>query len=466
MGKKSPFSYTIQAFHKSVTGSCILVSVNYPDGNSNRFIVDCGNFQGKDQYESNYSFGFNPEKLDFVLITHNHADHMARLPLLVKKGFKGPIYTSYVNTQLIPPALNDSAKVLKSIAKLRNEKVLYSESDVKSTLAQILPVSWNKAIQVGENINCFFFKNGHILGAAMILVEISYPGYENINIIFTGDYSPQNTFFDVPILPKWILDLPLSVVIESTYGNKNSQDVKSVFKENVVSALKNRKTVMCPVFSQGRAQEVLYYIKKLQNTGEIDKNIPIYLDGNLAIKYTEKYKRCEDISPNMRDFLPENFSYVTDVSRETILNDGLQKIILSSSGMGSYGPAQVYIPELVTKRNTLIHFTGYCAEGTLGRKLLETKQGEPVVVGGRMLKKMADVRSTAEFSAHAKADELIEFLQQFKKLKMVLINHGEPNVKEEFASRVLDEVSAKNVGILGDYAFRLDRYGYVKSLPM
>lgn len=467
MGKKSRFSYTIQAFHESVTGSCILVTVCFPDGSTNRFIVDCGNFQGKDQFESNFNFGFNPEKVDFALITHNHTDHTARLPLLVKKGFNGPIYTSHVNTVLLPPALVDSAKVLKSIAKLRNEKVLYSEGDVKDSLGQIVSVSWNKTVQLSENINATFFRNGHILGASLILVEMSFPGYENIYILFTGDYSPKNTFFDVPELPKWVRDLPLTVVIESTYGNKNSNDVQSVFKDNIISALNSRKIVMCPVFSQGRAQEVLYCLKMMQNNGDIDTNIPIYLDGNLAIKYTEKYKKSEDISPKMRDFLPENFSYVTDSSRDELLSDNSQKIILSSSGMGSYGPAQIYIPELLSKENALIHFTGYCAEGTLGRKLMEAKPGTPVVVGGRMLKKMADVRSTSEFSAHAKADELIELLHKFKDIKMVLVNHGEPEVKEIFAERVLDEVSTKNIGILGgEYAFRLDRYGYVKSLSV
>ena len=440
MGNKSRFSYTIQAFHEGVTGSCIMVCVNFPDGSITRFLVDCGNYQGKEQYESNFKFGFAPEKIDFVLVTHNHTDHTARLPLLIKKGFEGNIYTSHMNKVLMSPALYDSAKVLKSIAKLRNEKALYTEGDVKDTLGHISSMSYNKPQSVTDNITVTFLKNGHLLGASMIFVEFSFPGYESIYLLFTGDYSPKNTFFDVPEIPEWIRKLPISIVIESTYGDRNTTDVEKVFSSNIIKAIKNRKTVMCPAFSQGRAQEILYKLKCMQQTGELDRNIPIYIDGNLLIKYTEKYKKCEDITAAMRDFVPENSSYVTDDTRDDILKNSDQKIIVSSSGMGTYGPSQVYIPELITRRNVLIHFTGYLVEGSLGRDLINAVEGNTLIIGGRARKKMADVRSTAEFSAHAKADELIEFLQQFADLKMVLINHGEPKTKEVFAARVLEEV--------------------------
>ena len=134
--------------------------------------------------------------------------------------------------------------------------------------------------------------------------------------------------------------------------------------------------------------------------------------------------------------------------------------------MGTYGPAQTYIPHFLSDEKALIHFTGYCAEGTLGAKLKEAKHGELLKVSGIMIEKKAKVEFTAEFSAHAKADELIDFLKQFENLKMVMVNHGDQDTKAVFAKRVMHEVQPKQVGILGEcYAFRIGAYGFIKSYP-
>lgn len=466
MGNKSRFNFTIESFSQGVTGSNILICIQFPDGESKRLLIDCGMFQEKEYSNQNENFAFYPNKIDAALITHNHADHIARLPFLVKNGFEAPIFTSLTNVELMPPALEDSCKVLRNLATFKKTQCFYSDSDVSKTISMLKPCNWEVPISINQNIKCTFFKNGHLVGATLILVQISFPSYEDINILFTGDYKSSNMFFSVPKLPKWVLDLPLTVVIESTYGDKNSNDIEFCFNKNVISAINNNSTVICPVFSQGRAQEVLYELTRLQESSLLSTEIPIFLDGNLAIKYTERYKNCPDILPNMRNFLPENFSYVDKDLRESLLYNTESKIILTSSGMGSYGPAQIYIPEYITRKNALIHFTGYCAEDTLGYKLKKAQNGTAVNVGGRVLKKSAQVEFTSEFSAHAKADELISFLNQFSDLKMVLVNHGAPTVKEKFAARVLDEVHTKDVAILGKgYSFRLDRYGFVKSFP-
>ena len=167
----------------------------------------------------------------------------------------------------------------------------------------------------------------------------------------------------------------------------------------------------------------------------------------------------------MEDFLPENLIYVDYDLRQSILYSNKPKIIVTTSGMGSYGPAQTYLPVYLTKKNALIHFTGYTAECTLGYKLKNTPRGEVVEIGGLFLKKMADVEYTSEFSAHAKQDEMLEFLKQFADLKMVLINHGEKETKKIFANKVLKEIDTKYVGVLGDgYTFRVDHYGFVKTI--
>lgn len=133
--------------------------------------------------------------------------------------------------------------------------------------------------------------------------------------------------------------------------------------------------------------------------------------------------------------------------------------------MGTYGPAPLYIIKYIRGEKNLIQFTGFTAEGTLGSRLKNAKEGEMVSVGGMLVMKIAKVEYTTEFSAHAKADEMIEFLKQFTDIKLILVNHGEPAVKEKFAKRIIKEIDPKNIGILDrEYLYRVNAYGFVKTM--
>ena len=177
------------------------------------------------------------------------------------------------------------------------------------------------------------------------------------------------------------------------------------------------------------------------------------------------FRVTDYIKEEMWNFLPENLTFVDRTSRAEILESEEAKIILTSSGMGSYGPAQEYIPEYLTRGNALIHFTGYTTEGTLGARLKEAEVGTPVQIGGTLVKKRAQVEYTTEYSAHAKADEMIDFPKKFKHLELVLVNHGEADTKQIFAERIINEVDTDRVGILGcGYFFRVNHDGLVKSM--
>lgn len=466
MGNKARFHADIMAMHPSVTGSCNLVIVKTPDKDTIRFVVDCGMFQERQHNSLNETLPFHPEHVDFCLVTHNHVDHVGRLPFMVKNGFYNPIYMTETTSKIIPLALYDSSKVLQDMAKRNNSKRIYNEPDVHKTLRLIQPCNYFESIQVHPNVVATFFPNGHLVGAAIILVQISYPEYDDINILFTGDYNNKNIFFDVPPLPQWVLDLPLTIVQESTYGNMDSTEVTETFKQNVLDCVNNDGTTVALVFSLGRSQEILYILKQMQESGDLSLDIPIYFDGKLAFKYTSIYLNDGlDNRPEMKNFLPKNLTYVDKTSRPDIVQSSARKIIVTTSGMGSYGPAQVYIPEYLLRKNALIQFTGFTAPSTLGARLKETEEGSSVEVGGLIARKKARVEYTTEYSAHAKADEMIAFLQQFKDLKLVLVNHGEENVKHVFAERITEEVHAKHVGLLGrDYFFRINHYGLVKTL--
>lgn len=466
MKKIERFYADVMAIHPEVTGSCNLVVVKLPNGETIKFVVDCGLFQEKEYSELNKSFPFDSQNIDFVLITHNHVDHTGRLPLMVKNGYRGEIYTTEDTSKLIPLALDDSYKVLRDTSKRRGTSPLYNDEDVDMTKKLIRSIPYSKEVLVNNHVKVTFFVNGHLIGAAMILVQIVDEKSSPINLLFTGDYNNKNFFFDVPDLPQWVLDLPLTIIQESTYGYMNSTCIKKVFKENILRCMERGGTAVVPIFSLGRGQEILYEVKLMQDSGELDADIPIYFDGKLGIRYTHLYLNGSlNIKEEMKEFLPKNLTFVDKLRRSEIVDDKNRKIILTTSGMGSYGPAQVYIPEYIQRKGDLIHFTGYTSEGTLGSKLKNAEFGDDVEVGGLIVKKLAEVDYTTEYSAHAKADEMIEFLQKFNNLELVLVNHGQDDVKVKFAKRILNEVETKYVGILGrDYFFRVDRYGLRKTL--
>lgn len=460
------FYCDIMSLHNEVTGSCFLLIVKKPNEVTQKFVIDCGLFQEERYNELNRSFPFNPDEVDAVFVTHNHVDHTGRLPFLVKKGYDGPIYTTEPTAIFLPLALNDSQKVLRDTSKRQHREVLYSESDVDRTLKMVKPCEFGKPIQIAEGVRATFLKNGHLIGAASILLQLNCKGHDKINILFTGDYNNKNMFFNVNVIPKWVRELPLTIVQESTYGYMDSTETKECFKSNVLKCIKNGGTVVAPVFSLGRSQEILYEIKSMQESGELDEDIPIYFDGKLAIKYTNLYLNAElGINKKMKDFLPKNLTYVDKASREQVVNSRKCKIILTTSGMGSYGPAQIYIPAYISRENCLIHFTGYTAEGTMGNRLRTAQKGSVVEVGGLIVKKKADVEYTSEYSAHAKADEMINFLKQFTDVKLLLINHGATEVKQIFAERCVDEVNPCVTGIIDRERFyRLNGHGLVKTL--
>ena len=466
MGSKERFYVDIMAMNPEVTGSCNLVIVKLPNGETVRFIVDCGLFQEREYEELNQELPFNTEDVNFCLVTHNHVDHTGRIPFMVEKGFYKEIYATETTCKLMPLALYDNLKVLRDVAKRKNVKCLYKEESVEKTIEHLKPCKINETIKIGKYIKVTFLSNGHLLGAASILVQVIYPKYEKINILFSGDYNKKNMFFNVRKIPAWVRRLPLTVIQESTYGNMDTCEIRKCFKENILKCIKENGTVVAPVFSLGRAQEILYELKSMQKSKDLDVEVPIYFDGKLAMKYTNLYLKGElEIKNNMKDFLPENIAFVNKDNREQVLTSKDRKIIVTTSGMGSYGPAQLYIPEYIKRKGALIHFTGYTAEGTLGANLKNAQHGETVEFGGCLLVKRAEVEYTNEYSAHAKSDEMIEFLQQFEDLKLVLINHGETKSKKEFSKKVLNEVNTKDVGILGrSYFFRINPYGLVKTL--
>lgn len=468
MGNRLKMYLDIMACHSEVTGSCFLCIVRFPNREKIHFVVDCGLFQEEDYLSNNYDFPFDCENLKFALVTHSHVDHVGRLPLLVKKGFRGKIYSSRQTARILPLALFDTQKILAETCKRHHEKRVYSTDDVERTLAQITGTEYNNKCQITPNISAVFLPNAHILGASMIFVEISYPGETPINVLFTGDYAVKNDFVDTSVIPEKIRNSRLNVLIESTYGTTSVKDVDyGYFQEKMIEGISTKSTVLIPVLSLGRAQQILFEIKKLQDNCNLDESIPVYFDGRLAQRYTKMFIREKLIKESMLDFLPKNLIFVTSDTRQKVLEDHeTKKIIVTTSGMGTFGPAQVYIPHYISDEDSMIIFTSYVSEGTVGRILKDSLKGESVIINGLVRKKLSEVFYTTQFSSHAKSEELLELLGQFSNLRAVIVNHGESDVKENFANMVYKEISTRNVGIISrDILFRIGPFGIEKTIP-
>lgn len=441
--------------HTEVTGSTLLLIIRLSSGKIVKGLIDCGAFQEPNYQAENSKLIIDPKQLDFVCITHAHMDHAGRVPLLVNKGYERKIFCTNGTAEFLPYALHDNLKIMRDKSRRNNEKVLYFAEDVNKTMQLIEKKEYDETFSVHPKVKITFLENGHLLGASLILIQIE--DEENVNLLFTGDYNNKNVFFNVKSIPQWVKDLPLTIVTESTYGDKTTQECLEEnggnnFDYNIIEASKENKSILIPAFALERTQEILYRIRCIQEQGYL-KDYSVYLDGSLAIIYTELLKLGRIKNLKVQDFLPGNFSYVVNsVMRSEIINSRSNKIIVTTSGMGQYGPAQIYIPEFIVKQNSLIQFTGYCAQGTYGRKLQE----ESVYSN--------TVKFTAEFSAHAKKDVLLSLISQFSDIKAVLINHGNNEAKLKFKEYLEKEISKNSYILNKKIGYRVNAYGIMKEL--
>lgn len=458
MKNKPAFKAYLSAYHNEVTGSRLLVVVEFPNGTTRRILVDCGYFQEIKYRHLNYVDDLNPESIDAMIITHNHIDHTGLIPKFVRYGYQNKIYMTKITQELCPAFLYDCCEQQEENAEDMRQrcpdeadkfKPLYYAEDVDKATDLFVGVSYRKTLEIFPGIKMTYFENGHILGAGMVLLQCHYDGMQDINFFFTGDYRRKNCFYEVPPLPKWLRKLPIIMVHESTYGSTNSNEIKKCFKDNVLTAFEKKQDILIGAFAQGRMQEMLYFFKCLEDEGLLPEDYVICVDGPLGIKTTHKYQSILSwYNPSKADFLPKCVEFVSPKDRSHLPFDGRHKIIITTSGMLSNGPAHYYVPIYLAKENAMIHLAGYAAEETLARKLLETKRADSVKIGGVVIEKKCIVKTTREWSSHITADDGIEFINEFENIIFLAVNHGEENCRNTFAKRVLEETPVKEVGLI------------------
>lgn len=422
---------------REVTGSKHLLRIN-----GKNILMDCGFFQGhrKKAREKNEKFLFDPKKIDYVILSHAHMDHSGLLPMLVKQGYKGPILCTAATRDLCTYMLQDSAKIQESEVDfmLRHKKEvvlpLYGMEDVLPTISQMMTVPYNMKHKVCEGVNLTFLDAGHILGSAMLVLELEENGNKK-TLTFTGDLGRKG----LPILkdPSYI-DKTDILITESTYGNrfhKFIDDVDQYLEDLLKKAIARGGKIIIPAFALERTQEVVYYTHLLIKSGRIPK-IPIYVDSPLATNVTDVFRahpECFDkevydefFKNNKNPFGFGMLRYTNSVEESKSLN-GIHgpMIIISASGMCEFGRVLHHLNNNLADPKNLVLIVGYQAQNTLGRKLVNGDKS--VKIFGEMVDVKAEVAVVDAFSGHADRSDLIDFVSHVKGVKEVFVVHGEEN---------------------------------------
>src|SRR6056297_583059 len=458
----------------TVTGSCHYIEIE-----DKKILLDCGLFQGKKEVEElNYEdFQFNPGEIDYLFLSHSHIDHSGRIPLLVKKGFKGKIYATKPASDLCTIMLMDSAHIHEVEAEWKTRKALrkgeeevlplYNTKDAEESLKYFKPILYNQKVEIDENITLRFKDAGHILGSAIIELWIKENGQEE-KLVFTGDLGMKNK----PILrnPDIIDDCDY-LIIESTYGDRLHEEVENRTRNLVnilTDTIKKNGTVVIPSFAVGRTQDIIYELNKYYDgdgeEGKLLKDIPVYIDSPLATKATEIFnKNAQAFDKEARDYIMKgdnplffkNLHFTQSVDDSKALNISTEpKIIISASGMCEAGRIRHHLKHNLWRNNAAVVFVGYQADGTLGQRL---KQGEKEVkIFGEEIKVKANIYSIEGFSGHGDRDDLIAWLKEIKTTpKKTFIVHGEDDAREDFAEAIKTEIGIDTIIPKKDEEFKV-----------
>ncbi|MGI6712729.1 MAG: MBL fold metallo-hydrolase RNA specificity domain-containing protein [Bacillota bacterium] len=438
-----------------VTGSCYLI-----EHGKTKFLVDCGMFQGpKKLKEKNYgSFPFNPEEIDFVLLTHAHIDHSGLIPKLYKAGFSGHVYATYGTVELCNVMLPDSGHIQEMEVERKNRKnqrlglplisPIYTVEDADECTQYFIGIEYEKEFEPRPGIIVKMRDAGHILGSAIFEIKF-LDGEKESKMVFTGDLGRINR----PIVndPALVEEADY-LVIESTYGDRlheqleNNVDNNADFLADIINETLNRNgNVIIPSFAVDRTQGVLFTLNRLI----IDKKINpqgIYLDSPLAIaateifcRYPEYYDKETTAFMKKHGACPFDLGMIT-YSRSAEDSKALNEIkngaiIISASGMADAGRIKHHLKHNLWRPECTIIFAGYQAEGTLGRRLVD---GEKIVrIHGEEVKVNAQILKLEGYSAHADQQELINWLKEFKKIpEKIFVTHGEEQVSLNFAQEL------------------------------
>jgi metallo-beta-lactamase family protein len=428
-----------------VTGSCYLIEFG-----SNKYLVDCGMFQGEGSEEKNESnFPFDASEISGVFLTHAHIDHSGMLPKLRKKGFHNKIYATPATTDLCKVMLEDSAHVQESEAndenKIRKKESrplinpIYSINDAKQTQKLFNKVNYGKKLKIDSNVSVRFRDAGHIVGSSIIELFIKDNGEEK-KLVFSGDLGQWNSIL---VKSPELIEKGDYVFIESTYGDKLHEPFKKsldTLKKAINHTYKKGGKLIIPSFAVERTQQLIYAFKMLQKNKEFPKE-KVFLDSPLAIRVTNIFDKYHEVfNENLKGiknpFNFQGFKTTQPVGESKKINSyGKPCIIIAGSGMVTGGRVKHHLKHNIGDKKNAVLFVGYQAEGTPGRDIIEGVKN--IEIMGDNIPIKSKIYKIESLSAHADYKELIRWLEGFvEKPKKVFIVHGERESSEAFKKKL------------------------------
>ena len=447
---------------------------------NHKILLDCGQFQGGKEMDrmNEEPFPFNPAEIECVILSHAHIDHCGRLPLLVKRGFKGPIYCTDATADLLDVMLKDSAYIHEKDAEWQTRKnlrtgkppvePLYTIQDSEAALRLVKPILYDQLVELNPDMKIVFNDAGHILGSAITELWVT-EGDKTSKIVFSGDLGVENR----PILrdPVKIKKADF-LIMETTYGNRLHPENATSIDELIKITLKTIKrggSVIIPSFAVGRTQELIYqfnmFYEHHPEYADTLGKVYVYIDSPMATTATEVFKKNAQVfddetkayimsGDHPLDF--PNLRFTRNTADSQMLNqDKTSKIIISASGMCEAGRIRHHLKHnLWDSRNSIV-FVGYQAEGTLGRMLVEGAKevklfGEPIMVG-------AEIYNLEGFSGHADQKGLLDWLGGFQKEpKHIFLVHGETQSKIDFAAKVKEVFGYEPIVVNGNTEYELE----------
>ncbi len=445
------------SFHgaaRMVTGSKHLLELN----NGTKILLDCGMFQGnpKEANALNCEWGFNPNEIDFLVLSHAHIDHCGLIPKLVADGYTGKIFCTPATFDLTKILLLDSAHIQKQDIFYHNKKrvkrgestvqALYTEEDVTRALGNFELVEYNTERELMPGVSFTYTDAGHIIGSAAIHLKITDSKKET-KITFSGDVGRYN---DELLRSPETFPQADYLILESTYGDSLHEDAmvkdKKLLDVIMDTCLKKRGKLVIPAFSVGRTQELIYALNRL----EISKALPeidFFVDSPLSVEATAVMKKHQsELNKKFQEYLkrdnePFDFKrlhYIQNVEESKDLNMRKEPcVIISASGMADAGRVKHHIKNVISNSRNTILIVGYCEPRSLGGKLM--RNYSEVTLFGEPYEVRAEIQVMRSMSAHGDYEDLCQFLacQNPDAVKKMFLVHGEYDVQQTFRSKLL-----------------------------
>ncbi len=464
----------------SVTGSCHVLTTE-----KSKLLLDCGLYQGSDYLDelNREPFGFDPKEIDYVVLSHAHIDHSGRLPLLVKKGFRGKIYCTDATADLLDIMLKDSGHIQEKETEWKNrkneragrplEEPLYTAKDAEIALRYVQPVIYDQLIEPSEDVKIVFNDAGHLLGSAITELFVTENGESN-KIVYTGDLGRKNR----PILrdPTLIKKADF-VILEATYGDR-VHELESAnmdkFIDIILKTTKRGGNVIIPSFAVGRTQELIYLFKRYyeehDNVRKDLEKIPVYIDSPMATNATDIFRRNAQVfdeetrayllsGDNPLDF--ENLHFTRTTEESIALNfDPTPKIIISASGMAEVGRIKHHLKHNLWNPLSSVVFVGYQSVGTLGRSILDGDKD--VSIFGERIHIEAEIYNMEGLSGHADREGLLEWVGGLQRPPYdIFLVHGENEAKNSLAASIKNIYGYKCIPITEVSQYRLTKAGEI-----